>query len=48
MQRGEFVARVGGDEFVAVMQDYFIRVDAKSLGTVDKLPHQYHLLGLIV
>jgi diguanylate cyclase (GGDEF)-like protein len=31
MQRGEFVARVGGDEFVAVMQDYFIRVDAKSL-----------------
>ncbi|PZM13791.1 putative bifunctional diguanylate cyclase/phosphodiesterase [Rhizobium tubonense] len=31
MQHGEFVARVGGDEFVAVMRDYFIRADARAL-----------------
>jgi diguanylate cyclase (GGDEF)-like protein len=31
MQHGEFVARVGGDEFVAVMYDYFVRADAKGL-----------------
>jgi diguanylate cyclase (GGDEF)-like protein len=31
MQNGQFVARVGGDEFVAVMNDYFVRSDAKAL-----------------
>jgi diguanylate cyclase len=31
MQQGEFVARVGGDEFVAVMREYFVRADARSL-----------------
>ncbi|RWY79444.1 bifunctional diguanylate cyclase/phosphodiesterase [Rhizobium leguminosarum] len=31
MLNGQFVARVGGDEFVAVMCDYFVRSDAKGL-----------------
>lgn len=29
LQNGQFVARVGGDEFVAVMYDYFVRSDAR-------------------
>ncbi|WP_086994222.1 putative bifunctional diguanylate cyclase/phosphodiesterase [Rhizobium sullae] len=31
MQMSQFVARVGGDEFVAVMDDYFVRSDARAL-----------------
>jgi diguanylate cyclase (GGDEF)-like protein len=30
-QRGDFVARVGGDEFMAVMYDYFVRSDVRAL-----------------
>ncbi|MEZ2130553.1 MULTISPECIES: putative bifunctional diguanylate cyclase/phosphodiesterase [unclassified Sinorhizobium] len=29
LQNGQFVARIGGDEFVAVMYDYFVRSDAR-------------------
>ncbi|TCL74764.1 bifunctional diguanylate cyclase/phosphodiesterase [Rhizobium sp. BK251] len=31
MGEGQFVARVGGDEFVAVMYDYFMQSDAREL-----------------
>jgi diguanylate cyclase (GGDEF)-like protein len=31
IQRGEFVARVGGDEFVAVMFDYYVRADVRAM-----------------
>jgi diguanylate cyclase (GGDEF)-like protein len=31
MQRGEFVARVGGDEFVAIMFDYYVRADVRAM-----------------
>jgi diguanylate cyclase len=31
MQRGEFVARVGGDEFVAVLFDYYVRADVRTM-----------------
>jgi diguanylate cyclase (GGDEF)-like protein len=31
MQKGEFVARIGGDEFVAVLFDYFVRADVRAM-----------------